>query len=364
MLGTTTICTLDSCRDATTNSFFGYRPNIIATATFIAVWGTIVLTNAALALRAAARATLALLLASLGHILGWFARIAAWRNPWARWPWMQATVVLSAAPVPLSISMTLAMPSLLRALGASNSPLKPRTLPKILLPLDILSLLLQTAGFTIAFRGSSHTTPNINTETRPGAICLLAAYATNAVTLLAGLLYVALVALRAGAQAARSAKLCAFAIILAAALPAARVGFRGALLSGGLRGRLAREELLFVAFDGAPAALAGVLLVVAHPVLWLAGENGDGGKGTFAKLHDVEFREVVPGTAKGADVPLVYELPRSYDLQPYDPGRYEMSRGGEGLGGSREQSPRAYGDAYRDRDEGDVGVRPYGSGGL
>ncbi|KAL9946740.1 hypothetical protein ACHAO5_003538 [Verticillium nonalfalfae] len=61
MPGTLTICTLYSCRDATTNSFFGARAHI----PFM----------------------LTLLLADLARVPGWCARLAVSRDPWARWPW-------------------------------------------------------------------------------------------------------------------------------------------------------------------------------------------------------------------------------------------------------------------------------------
>ncbi|KAM0332589.1 hypothetical protein ACHAQA_002873 [Verticillium albo-atrum] len=378
MPGTITICTLDSCHDATTNSFFGYRPNIIATAVFTGVWGLVLLGNAAIALRAAARAhvpfTLSLTAAAILHILGWAARIPAWRDPWARWPWMHATIVHSLAPVLLTIGVSLALPALVRALGTTHALLKPRTPLKVLLPLDGLALTLQAAGFALAFRGVHTTTPNINAEMRPGAVCLLAAHAVNMITALLAVLYIALVAFRArGGAAARATTRCALALLLAAALLAVRLAFRGALLSGGLRGRLAREEVFFLTLDAAPAALAGILLLVGHPAVWLSEAGGrvdGGGKGAFARLQDVELRDrdTVPAEGKGVNVPLVYEPPRSFDPLPYDGGRYEMGRGEGAIAVSRETSPRAqahrYEGAYQDREEGDAGVRPYGSGGL
>ncbi|KAG7118136.1 hypothetical protein HYQ45_015565 [Verticillium longisporum] len=364
MPGTLTICSLDSCRDATTNSFFGYRPNIIATALFVAAWTVIGLAAAGLALRAGARAhipfTLTLLLAALAHVPGWCARLAASRDPWARWPWAQSTVALSTAPVLLSASLSLATPALLRALGPACAPLHPRTPRSILLPLDALALLLQVAGVTVAFRRLGRATPNINADTRPGVACLLAAHAVQAAALVAGLAYMAVAALRAGRAAGRrSARLCALAFVVAAAV-------RGVVLAGGVRGRLARGEMLFLAADAAPAVLAALVLVVAHPALWLSGESGrhvvgaigdsggavDEGKGTFAKLQGVDF-EVDLGTAAQKEVE---EPPRFYDPQSFGPGRYEMSRDGAWW-------PQPYdGGAYRDRDEGDVGVRRYGPG--
>jgi hypothetical protein len=279
--------------------------------------------------------------------------------------------------------------------GEEHSPLRVRTLTAGLVSSEIIALVLQVVGFGVAFHDVHRNTLNVNAETYVGARIVLAASALQLLTLLIAIALMLVISMRAiGARRSHGAAslaptflACAAAIVASMAVLAGRLGYRVALLSGGLRGALAQNWILFILFDGAAVAFVLVLLTVLHPSFFLVvGRAGSvqGRQGRFEKLHDAEDAALVerddtryagaagvPAPAYSdestpASVPLqpmVFEPPRSYDPQPQEPSRYEPTRAGE----RRSLTPQPYetGDLSAATSR-DTSPKPfgYGSGGL
>lgn len=100
------ICTSDSCRDSASFSYYGHRPSLIASSIFIAVTGIALFANLAIVAikRRHGWFTFFITLACISLCYAWGVRVFDYhgRGPWALWPWMHSTAILSIAPIFLS----------------------------------------------------------------------------------------------------------------------------------------------------------------------------------------------------------------------------------------------------------------------
>ncbi|GJC92064.1 sphingoid long-chain base transporter RSB1 [Colletotrichum higginsianum] len=288
-------CTPETCD--VSESPYGFRPTLVASAVFATVSAACLVVNGAVAARSAHRHTatapfcVVATLACVLELLGWVGRMAGWSDPWAVYPLMQSRALLTIAPVfitsrcvpnaqtghlceklnPLR-SIYVCLAPMVRILGTEHSLVRPELYTAILLPLDALALLLQVAGLAVGFR-------NI----------VLAGLAVQLATLVAAGLLLASVLLRA----ARSHRRYGYTTfhrdvgyvpltrrfrIFAAAVPSAmvvlfgRMCFRVAEHAEGFQGPLATGgggEGLFVGLEGFLVAYALAVVVGCHPALFL-----------------------------------------------------------------------------------------------
>lgn len=390
------ICTaIGNCKDSEASSFFGHRPSLIAGFVFVAVASLAILANIGIAFKARRHYgfVISMVIACGMSVAGWIARYVGARDPWLMWPWVQSTWALSLAPTYIAIAIYPLLAVIVSVVGEEHSPLSPKVINAGFLSSELIALVLQLVGFGVAFRDVHRNTLNVNAETYAGARIVMAASALQLLTLLLAIALMALVGLRAVgarrspkvASLARTFFVCVCAIVATMAVLAGRLGYRVALLSGGFRGAIARNWILFIVFDGAAVAFAIVTLTALHPSFFLvAGRTGSvqGREGRFEKLHDAEDAALVErddtryvGAAgvtapaysdetAPASVPLqpmVFEPPRSYDPQPQEPSRYEPTRAGD----RRSLTPQPYetGDLSAATSR-ETSPKPYGSGGL
>ncbi|KAL2756272.1 hypothetical protein ACRALDRAFT_1081805 [Sodiomyces alcalophilus JCM 7366] len=366
------ICTTDSCRDSASFSYYGHRPSLIASSIFIALTGIALFANLAIVAVKRRHGWFAffITLACISLCYAWGVRVFDYhgQGPWAMWPWMHSTAILSIAPIFLSACLY----------------------TTVFLSLDGLAFVLQAAGFALAFRNVHRAITNVNSETRPGSYIVLAAHAIQILSLLAALSLFLLAVARAAARARahgyatfhrgagyvslpRGFTACTAAVVASAALLAGRLGYRVALLVGGIRSVLARDQRLLITLDGGLVILALLALVVLHPAVFLveprqltgAGSarglfSSSKGKGGFSKLADDteavpledtkgasgrqdgafndvsdvllerdERRASLQGPSLSPDLPsrsVLHRPPPSFDPQPYEAGRYEPMR--------------------------------------
>lgn len=307
-----------------------------------------------------------------------------------------------------SRSIYLVLGKIVNILGAEHSLVSPRVFTAALVSADIIAFALQCAGFGIAFADVHHNTLNVNAETRGGARIVMAASGLQLLALLTALALLLVVGARAAGSRrvygyttfhrdhgyvalSKSFVASAGAVVTAMALLAGRLGYRVALLSGGIRGTLARNQNLFIVLDGLLVAVALVMLTLLHPALFLRAGPGSsiavkGREGKFEKLRDAEdaafttehesnleaVSEVYMDQERRMSAvplePLVFEPPKSYDPQTRDDGRYEPTRS-ESSPNRRSLTPQPYETGVESRDASRNGSRetspkPYGSGGI
>jgi len=310
-------CTPETCDSA--GSLYGYRPSVPASAVFVAIPIITIIASATISVKTR-RGILPCILTCLASVLlvaGWATRIAGWSNPWDFFPFAQGTVMLTIAPI--FISSTYVLLTLLKSfphittlppftkpmsnltpkrfytilkviitkLGPEHSFIAPHLYPILLLPHDLISLLLQIIGYAIAFprapdaQGRIHITP-------AGTTTVLAGTSLHLATLVATLLLYLSVLLRArrahraygyttfhrdaGYVALETRFLAGAALLpLGCLCLAGRDVYRVASLAGGIGGKVARNQALFVGVEGVLVMLALVAAGVAcHPglILW------------------------------------------------------------------------------------------------
>ncbi|OBR15658.1 Sphingoid long-chain base transporter RSB1 [Colletotrichum higginsianum IMI 349063] len=99
-------CTPEACD--VSESPYGFRPTLVASAVFATVSAACLVVNGAVAARSAHRHTATALfcvvatLACVLELLGWVGRMAGWSDPWAVYPLMQSRALLTIAPGPLA----------------------------------------------------------------------------------------------------------------------------------------------------------------------------------------------------------------------------------------------------------------------
>ncbi|KAK6226911.1 sphingoid long-chain base transporter RSB1 [Colletotrichum tabaci] len=290
-------CTPSTCDIS--ESPYGFRPALVASAVFATVSAACLVVNGAVAARSAHRHTatapfcVVATLACVLELLGWVGRMAGWSDPWAVYPLMQSRALLTIAPVFITSSIYVCLAPMVRILGTEHSLVRPELYTAFLLPLDALALLLQVAGLAVGFRNVPYTLGpgDAYAPDDAGAKIVLTGLAVQLSTLVAAGLLLASVLLRA----ARSHRRYGYTTfhrdvgyvpltrrfrIFAAAVPSAMVvlfgrmcfrvaehaeGFRGPLATGGGGG----GEGLFVGLEGFLVAYALAVVVGCHPALFL-----------------------------------------------------------------------------------------------
>ncbi|OHE96999.1 sphingoid long-chain base transporter RSB1 [Colletotrichum orchidophilum] len=286
-------CTLATCD--VSDSPYGYRPALSASAVFATVSALSLVINGAVAARSTQRHaftpfSVIVTLACVLELLGWVDRVAGWSDPWAVYPFLQSKALLTIAPIFVTSSIYVCLAPMVRILGTEHSFMKPELYSTILLPLDGLALLLQLVGLGVGFQHVPYTLASHDSfaPNDVGAKIVLAGLAVQLATLVAAGLSLALILLRA----ARSYRQYGYTTfhrdvgyvpltgrfrIFAGAVPSAmivlfgRMCFRVAEYAEGFRGPLARGggEGLFLGLEGFLVGYAVLAIVGCHPALFL-----------------------------------------------------------------------------------------------
>lgn len=184
----------------------------------------------------------------------------------------------TAAPAFLAAGLYLTLSRIVMTFGASNSRIKPLSYPRIFIPCDVVSLLLQAAGGGIASAAS-----HMNKNPAVGDHIMVAGLAFQVITLFVFILLSADFAFRtlrrykqlgsadAFDQAHESLRKSKrfrgflFALAFATLCIFTRSVYRVAELSEGWEGHLIKTQKYFIGLEGAIVSAAILALNIFHP---------------------------------------------------------------------------------------------------
>lgn len=298
-------CTLDTC--PLSLSFWAYRPSLAANSTFLALFALslgVFICQGVLSRRFLGF-TIAMVSGCILEVLGYVGRIMSYYNPFheaRKRPYchllgpvcLQSTdtsslrqtgfllqiVCLTIAPAFFAAGVYLCLSRIVVTFGVSNSRIKPLSYPRIFIPCDVVSLLLQAVGGGMA-SAASHQGKN----PKVGNDIMIAGLAFQVVTLFVFIVLALDFALRTvkrkravGSEEALDQKHAAlraswvfrgFLIALAFSTLCifTRSVYRVAELSEGWNGHLIKTQKYFIGLEGAIVSAAALALNLFHPGL-------------------------------------------------------------------------------------------------
>lgn len=273
-------CTLETC--PLRLSYWGYRPSLAANILFTAIFGlsTLLFLGQAVLSKRFTGFSIAMICGCALEVIGYIGRVLSYYNPFKENPFLIQIICLTIAPAFLAAGIYLCLARIVLTFGPSNSRISPKSYPRIFIPCDIASLLLQAAGGGLA-SAKSHA----DQDPTVGNNIMIAGLAIQVVTLLVFIILALDFAFRTwkrirelGAQNALDsthAKLrssWAFkgflvALSLATLCIFTRSVYRVAELSEGWNGRLIKTQSYFIGLEGAIIGVAVLALNAFHPGL-------------------------------------------------------------------------------------------------
>ncbi|KAF2868171.1 parasitic phase-specific protein PSP-1 [Massariosphaeria phaeospora] len=273
-------CTLETC--PLELSFWGYRPSLPANAMFAALFGlsTVLFIAQGAFSRRFLGFTVAMVSGCALEVIGYIGRSLSYKNPFAENPFLIQIICLTIAPAFLAAGIYLCLSRIVLTFGAHNSRIAPLSYPRIFIPCDLASLMLQAAGGGIASSASHQ-----DKDPTVGNNIMIAGLTIQVVTLLIFIILALDFTLRTyrrikelGSQNAldqthaRLRSSWAFQGFLAALAFATlciftRSVYRVAELSEGWNGRLIKTQSYFIGLEGAIVGAAVLALNAFHPGL-------------------------------------------------------------------------------------------------
>ncbi|KAF2469265.1 putative RTA1 domain protein [Lindgomyces ingoldianus] len=147
-------CTLETC--PLSLSYWGYIPSLPANALFLALFAlsTVLFIGQGVLSRRFVGFTIAMVCGCALEVIGYVGRIGSHKNPFAENPFLIQIVCLTIAPAFLAAGIYLCLSRIVLTFGPQNSRIKPMSYPRIFIPCDLASLMLQAAGGGIASAAS------------------------------------------------------------------------------------------------------------------------------------------------------------------------------------------------------------------
>ncbi|KAF2113959.1 RTA1 like protein-domain-containing protein [Lophiotrema nucula] len=273
-------CTLATC--PLSLSYWGYLPSLGANAFFLALFAisTILFVGQGVLSRRFLGFTFAMVSGCALEVIGYVGRTMAHHNPFGENPFLIQIVCLTIAPAFMAAGIYLCLSRIVTTFGPENSRIKPLSYPRIFIPCDLASLLLQAAGGGIA-SSASHT----DKDPTVGNNIMIAGLAVQVITLFIFICLATDFAVRTvrriktmGAQNAldptharlrASWKFKGFMIALSFATLCifTRSVYRVAELSEGWNGHLIKTQKYFIGLEGAIVGTAVLALNIFHPGL-------------------------------------------------------------------------------------------------
>ncbi|KAF2714405.1 RTA1-domain-containing protein [Pleomassaria siparia CBS 279.74] len=284
-------CTLATC--PLSLSYWGYLPSLPANAIFCAVFGLstlLFIAQGALSKRFIGF-SVAMISGCALEVIGYIGRVMSHNNPFAENPFLIQIICLTIAPAFMAAGIYLCLSRIVLTFGAHNSRIKPLSYPRIFIPCDLASLLLQAGGGGYASAAS-----HADKDPTVGNNIMIAGLSVQVITLLIFILLAGDFALRtykrtktlgsAEALDPKHARLRAswafkgFVVALSFATLCifTRSVYRVAELSEGWTGRLIKTQSYFIGLEGAIVGLAVLVLNMFHPGLCFR-EGYDGNLG-------------------------------------------------------------------------------------
>ncbi|KAL8954127.1 MAG: hypothetical protein Q9222_000009 [Ikaeria aurantiellina] len=249
------------------------------------------------------------------EVLGYIGRLMSYHDPFNEPPvktlissltvyqngFLMQICCLTIAPAFMAAGIYLTLSRIVTTFGAENSRIKPLSYPRIFIPCDILSLVLQALGGGMA-SAASHS----NKSPKTGDHIMVTGLAFQVLTLLVFMILCADFAVRTIARMnrmgesaldpthatlRRSNKFRAFLVALALSTICIfiRSVFRVVELGEGWEGALIKNQTLFIVLEGVMVVIAVLVLNVFHPGLCFRegyvrkpkGERSSGNRGRF-----------------------------------------------------------------------------------
>ncbi|KAI6799824.1 hypothetical protein KC332_g15168 [Hortaea werneckii] len=264
-------CTQTTC--PVSESVYGYRPNLAATLTFLAIFALsgITYTYQGLATRTWFF-TGAMVLGSLSEVLGYTAKMLLWDDPFSDTGFKMSVVLLTFAPAFYAAGIYYTLKHICLTFGSGWSRLRPSWYTYIFISCDVFSIVLQAVGGACA--AAAETDGLLNA----GDNIMITGLATQVFTLVVfGLLAadygVAVYRHWDGLNPAtvelrQSLRFKLFIVALWAAFLGIliRCTYRVAELAGGwVDNPILRNQGLFIGLDSVAVGIAAVILNVFHP---------------------------------------------------------------------------------------------------
>ncbi|KAI0146459.1 putative sphingoid long-chain base transporter RSB1 [Pestalotiopsis sp. NC0098] len=259
------------------DSYYGYRIWIVPNALFLGLFSLSFLGFAGVFVLTRFRNvgfSVAMLLGVLGEILGYLGRVLSWQDQWSQTGFLMQICCLTIAPAFLAAGIYFCLRSIVMAFGAQNSRIKPTWYPRIFIPCDVISILLQAIGGAMASVASQD-----GSDLTTGNNIMIAGLAFQVITLFVFIVLTSDFAIRtlrhrenlnqdpAVVSLRNSLRFRLFlgSLVLSTICIFWRCCFRVAELSDGWSGPIMKEQNLFVGFEGVMVVIAVLVLNVFHP---------------------------------------------------------------------------------------------------
>lgn len=289
-------CTYEAC--GLEWSYFAYRPAKSVNLAFVVLFGlsTLAYLIQGLLRRRWPGFTIAMVSGNILEVVGYIGRVLAHDDLYhevsyicrqtnkqantdmKQTPFLIQIVCLTIAPAFLAAGIYLCLARIVTAFGAQNSRIKARSYPRIFIPCDVFSLVLQAAG-----GGYASIRTHQNLDPKIGNNIMIAGLAVQVATLLVFIVLAVDFAIRTltrinriGANNALDPRYAALrkswmfkcfliALSLSTLCIFTRCVFRVVELSEGWNGHLIKIQKYFIGFEGAVIVAAVYLLNVFHP---------------------------------------------------------------------------------------------------
>ncbi|KAK8198103.1 RTA1 like protein-domain-containing protein [Phyllosticta capitalensis] len=266
-------CTVDTCPIKA--STLGYRPNVFSSIFFISLYGTAALVQAIQGYRWRTWSfTIAMVLGCLCEAGGYPGRLMLHHDWFSKAGFDLQIVCLTIAPAFLSAGIYFMLKHLVLAYSPSSSRLAPHWYPKIFIPCDFVSLVLQAAGGGIAATADDDdkdmmdTGNNIMMAGLGFQVFTLAIFAVLAGEFAWRVRRADVSALNEKTSALRGStkhKLFLGALFVAFWAIMFRCIYRIVEMAGGWGNDIMQDEISFIILDPTLCALAVIVLTIWHP---------------------------------------------------------------------------------------------------
>ncbi|KAF2197993.1 putative RTA1 domain protein [Delitschia confertaspora ATCC 74209] len=272
-------CTLETCPLSV--SYWGYRPSLAANSLFLAIFAlsTLLFIGQGILSRRFIGFTIAMVSGCALEVIGYIGRVMSYHNPFGENPFLIQIICLTIAPAFLAAGIYFSLSRIVTTFGSSNSRISAKSYPRIFIPCDVASLLLQAAGGGLASAASHN-----DKDPTVGNNIMIAGLAVQVFTLLIFIILACDFAFRTmsrikslGAEAldpthaklrgSWSFKGFLFALAFATLCIFTRSVYRVAELSEGWDGHLIKTQRYFIGLEGAIVGAAVLALNAFHPGL-------------------------------------------------------------------------------------------------
>ncbi|EUC31815.1 hypothetical protein COCCADRAFT_38165 [Bipolaris zeicola 26-R-13] len=260
-------------------AFWMYEPSLIINSAFLVLFSISFIT---FVVQGTADAkwlgfSLAMAIGCALEVAGYAGRILAQQDMYAETPFLIQIICLTIAPAFLAAGIYLCLSRIVTSVGPKYSRIKPFSYPKIFIPCDIISLVLQAVGGGVASVAIHH-----SESTKKGDNVMIAGLAFQVATMFVFILIATDFAWRTfrnrkqlpqttqregegRPQISTPFKAFVIALALSTLCIFIRCVFRVAELSQGWRGKLATTQKYFVGLEGAVIVASVLLLNLCHP---------------------------------------------------------------------------------------------------